>query len=99
MEQQVGWIIEASINKIFPGSKLTFPWNDFCHKLEKLQPMTRISTLCWRNPELGYLKLNTDGSFNNQNDIAGLERADIDENRQLVIAFSISSQCISHNIA
>ncbi|XP_059294498.1 uncharacterized protein LOC132047475 [Lycium ferocissimum] len=78
---------------------LTFPWKDFCHNLVKLQPVSRILVVCWNKPESGYLKLNTDGSFNKSNGKAGLGGALRDENGQLVKASSIPIQCTNHNIA
>lgn len=43
----------------------------------------------WQTPELGFLKLNTDGSFEQNNGKAGLGGVLRDEDGQLIMAFSI----------
>lgn len=55
--------------------------------------------VCWQKPDTGSTKLNTDGSFNNNNGKAGLGGALRYDNGDLIMAFSIKAHCNNHNIA
>ncbi|KAH0696220.1 hypothetical protein KY290_013578 [Solanum tuberosum] len=64
----------------FSGCKLALPWIDLCQNIINLQPTLRTLIVCWQKLDSGYLKLNTDGSFNTNDGGAGLGGAVTSDN-------------------
>ncbi|XP_070029199.1 uncharacterized protein [Nicotiana sylvestris] len=67
--------------------------------LLKMQPKQSFIIVQWQKPELGTLKLNTNGSFNTRDMSAGVGGALTRDNVDMIIAFSFPYSCINHNLA
>ncbi|KAM3396874.1 hypothetical protein P3S68_000386 [Capsicum galapagoense] len=74
-------------------------WNLVRSRNTKQPLINKTQVVCWQKPDTSSTKLNTDGSFNNNNGKAGLGGALRDDNGDLIMAFSIKAHCNNHNIA
>ncbi|KAM3263624.1 hypothetical protein P3L10_000618 [Capsicum annuum] len=99
LENLVGRSLQMAIHNTFQKYNLILPWKDICQDMYKLNPVIKTQVVCWQKPDTGSTKLNTDGSFNNNNGKAGLGGALRYDNGDLIMAFSIKAHCNNHNIA
>ncbi|XP_059292008.1 uncharacterized protein LOC132045445 [Lycium ferocissimum] len=99
MEMQITWNMKAAITVAYPNINVEGNWCNCCDMIEKLSPVVKCIPVCWRKPEMGWFKLNTDGSFVDITNSAGIGGILRNEEGDLIMAFSISVDCESHNIA
>lgn len=88
----IGWNIQSTIAKAYPKVGLTLPWITLCEKLVK--PVPNLSIVCWKFPENGVLKLNTDGNYCPASGKSGMGGVLRDDRGNLILAFSSPSSCI-----
>ncbi|XP_075103462.1 uncharacterized protein LOC142178041 [Nicotiana tabacum] len=93
------WMIQAAIKKAFPKVNMTLPWVNFCDKMFKLQPVLKITIVCWEMPKPSTLKLNTDRSYTSSINNAGLEGILRDCKGNMIMAFSQPANCSNNIIA
>lgn len=93
MIQLIGWNIQSTIAKAYPKVGSTLLWITLCKKLVKLKPVRNLSIVCWKSPENGVLKLNTDGSYCPASGEYGMGGVLRDDRGNLILAFSSPSSC------
>ncbi|WMV13616.1 hypothetical protein MTR67_007001 [Solanum verrucosum] len=99
MEKQVLWHIRAATGKAYPNLKLDYPWVQICDIVVRLGPKTISKVALWTIPNQGSIKINTNGSYIDHNDKAGIGGIARDCNGDFVFTFTIPVQCQNHNIA
>ncbi|XP_060211957.1 uncharacterized protein LOC132639531 [Lycium barbarum] len=97
MQQEVIWYLKAAMDKAFPNFKMELPWLQLCEVVEKLKPRANITQVTWSMPT-GKIKVNTDGSYNNHGNRAGIGGIARDEAGSMIFAFAIPVQGASHNM-
>ncbi|XP_059315864.1 uncharacterized protein LOC132066597 [Lycium ferocissimum] len=98
MQQEVIWYLKAAMDKAFPKFKMELPWHQLCEVVEKLKPRANITQVTWSMPPTGKIKVNTDGSYNNHGNRAGIGGIARDETGSMIFAFAIPVQGTSHNM-
>ncbi|XP_060203436.1 uncharacterized protein LOC132631752 [Lycium barbarum] len=99
LENQTVWNIKTALNVAIPSIYFGGNWISTCETAERIKPMLKCTHICWKKPNTGKLKINTDGSFckvSKKDGIGGIIR---DEEGKLVMAFSIPIECGSSNFA
>ncbi|XP_070019658.1 uncharacterized protein [Nicotiana sylvestris] len=86
---QIIWNINSAINKKYPTIKTHYHWHKNYEIIKHLKPVPIWKSVVWEMPPRGYLKLNTDGSFNKQIGKAGIGGILRDEEGGFVMAFSM----------
>ncbi|XP_075076726.1 uncharacterized protein LOC142163350 [Nicotiana tabacum] len=99
LKQQITCSIEAAVNKAYPNSGLKLPWNSFCDTLTRLRPGYKSFVVRWLKPDMGWVMLNTDGSFLQREGKASLGGTVRDEYGDIIMAFSTPATAQNHNIA
>ncbi|XP_060202996.1 uncharacterized protein LOC132631439 [Lycium barbarum] len=70
-----------------------------CSELERLTQSVKCTIVCWIKPNIGMLKLNTDGSFFKDSNKAGIEGILRNEEGKMIMAYCMSVYCSSNNKA
>ncbi|XP_075076789.1 uncharacterized protein LOC142163404 [Nicotiana tabacum] len=95
----ITWSIEVAGNKAYPNSGLKLPRNSFCDTLKRRRPGYKSFMVRWLNPDRGWVKLNTDGSFLQREVKAGVGGVVRDEYGDIIMEFSTPAATQNHNVA
>ncbi|XP_059285035.1 uncharacterized protein LOC132038376 [Lycium ferocissimum] len=99
MIKQCIWNIKAVINDSFPSIEINGNWINICDKIESLCPVIKCTTVYWKSPARGMIKLNTDGSSISTNGKAGIGGVVSNEQGDFIMGFSIPVNSSSNNHA
>ncbi|XP_070004432.1 uncharacterized protein [Nicotiana sylvestris] len=99
MSTDITWSIEVAGNKAYPNSGLKLPRNSFCDTLKRRRPGYKSFMVRWLNPDRGWVKLNTDGSFLQREVKAGVGGVVRDEYGDIIMEFSTPAATQNHNVA
>ncbi|XP_060197735.1 uncharacterized protein LOC132626759 isoform X2 [Lycium barbarum] len=95
---QVSYHIRWLVTKTNNNKRWKWPWHELCKQIMLLSPKIDCIIVRWIRPPLNWIKLNTDGSHNCEDDIGagGIVR---DSNGNLIMAFAKSLGKGSSNLA
>ncbi|KAM3323061.1 hypothetical protein P3S67_004212 [Capsicum chacoense] len=94
MEHQILWNLKLGVNKAFSNVKMKYQWNQLCEVIEKVSR----SLVIWSRPQAGMIKINTDGSFMEQNGKAGIGGVARDGDGNMIFAYAVPVKCQKHNV-
>ncbi|XP_075086341.1 uncharacterized protein LOC142169044 [Nicotiana tabacum] len=84
---------------LFPKIDTNGTWSNLCTLMEKLKPAVVCTPVRWIKPALGWIKINSDGSFIRTSRKAGIGGIARDNSGDFVFAFSIPIQANSSSQA
>ncbi|XP_060210288.1 uncharacterized protein LOC132637170 [Lycium barbarum] len=93
------WNIKTALNVAVPNIDFGGNWISTCATAERIKPVQKCTPICWKKPQPGKFKANTDGSFCSTSKRAGIGGILRDEHGKMVMAFSIPVECESSNHA
>lgn len=99
MEHRIFWNITTALRTMFPNINLEGSWVALTETIERYRPKVNWRQVVWSKPPINTIKVNTNGSFDNNTGKAGISGVVRDHNGDFIMAFSISIQCSSNNIA
>lgn len=87
------------LSEAFPDIVIDESWANICNKVEKLRPIVRSATVCWKKPDSRRLKLNTDGSFDKNTNMAGIGGVVRNDRGDFIMAYFVPVHSQSNNQA
>ncbi|MCD7456332.1 hypothetical protein HAX54_031313 [Datura stramonium] len=99
MVHQIIWLITTTINSAYPKIKINGSWAQISMTVEKLKHVLNWRQISWIKPPISMVTANTYGSFNINKGKTGVGAVIRSANGNLIMAFSISTQCTSNNQA
>lgn len=95
----INWTIQAALNMAFPRISKIESWPRFCKNNEIWRPTSIVLQVSWQKPPSGKIKENTDGSYFKEIGKAIIRGIVRDEQRELIMALSLTAQCTTNNTA
>ncbi|PHT39352.1 hypothetical protein CQW23_22925 [Capsicum baccatum] len=77
---------------------MEYQWNQLCKVVEKLRSKVTSSLVIWCRPQAGMIKINTDGSFMEQNGKAGIGGVARDGDGNMIFAYAVPLKCQNHHV-
>ncbi|XP_070010003.1 uncharacterized protein [Nicotiana sylvestris] len=99
MINQILWNVKAAVSRTYPNITIHLPWSKACEMIEKLKPSVTWMKVQWEMPEVGNLKVHTDGSFFKDTKTGGIGGKVRNEHGDFIMAFSVPLQCNNSNMA
>ncbi|XP_019260384.1 PREDICTED: uncharacterized protein LOC109238391 [Nicotiana attenuata] len=99
MKHQVIWNLKSIVTKLMPNGDTPHHWPSLCYKIERLKPVQTWRQVQWHSPLHGKVKINTDECYIKESGKAGIGGIIRDEDGNCIMAFAMSIDCGSHNMA